>query len=234
MPAPPAPADPAHEHRWRAEAKRSRPIAGTPGERYLAGRGIPIDLARAAHVRFTASWYGRPSVLFPIYAPGCRLVACQGRYIDGRDSPKTRTGGRVSQGVFATPGAWEAPQVVISEAPIDALSLAAAGRPAIALCGKDLRASIVDACALRRARVALDADPAGEQAAALWVAELSRFGADARVWRPEGGKDWNEFLLRDGAAALAQFIQDIEDPFADPPAIFAAGDPAGSATWEGE
>lgn len=162
--------------------------------RYLTDRGIAPQTARSAGARFCANWWGRPAVTFPLHDSEGRLTAAQGRYIDGRNDPKTRSAGEIARGVFACAGAWDADIIVLTEAPLDALSLAVCDVPALALCGKDLRPWLLPRLAFRRVLVALDADEAGDQAAAEWLSALRRFGADARRLRPEGGKDWNELL----------------------------------------
>lgn len=178
--------------------------------RYLTNRGIAPEIAGRAEARFCADWWGRPAVVFPLCDGEGRLTAAQGRYTDGCENPKTRSAGEVGRGVFAGEGAWDADTVILTEAPLDALSLTACGRPALALCGKDLRPWLLPRLAFRRVRVALDADDAGDQAAAQWMAELRRFGADAERLRPEGGKDWNELLTTYGRFWLTQWLESEE------------------------
>lgn len=194
---PAAPRPPREAGDWRSALRDVRPLAGTPGEAYLRQRGIAIDLAREAGVRYSTDWYGRPAVLFPIYGDGFLLVACQGRYVDGRDDPKARTAGPKSLGVFATRGARQADPVAIVEAPIDALSLAACGLPAVALAGTTAPDWLPVACAFRRVLLATDADPAGDEAARKLAATLQARGARVARLRPARGKDWNEALQID-------------------------------------
>lgn len=99
-----------------------------------------MGVCQCAKVKWSPSWLGRPAVVFPIYDDKGALVAAQGRYTDGREDPKARTLGRKKRGVFLTGDFWEqvrkgAP-VILTEAPIDALSLSACGFPALALCGR--------------------------------------------------------------------------------------------------
>jgi DNA primase len=161
-------------------------------------------------------------VVFPIRDRQSTLVAASGRYIDGRDNPKTRTTGTKSAGVFSAPARAQstlpssrlvfasfdkgATEIIICEAPLDALSLATAGYPAIALCGTSAPAWIHLACGLKRVLLAFDADAAGDQAAATLAPLLSSFGARVHRLRPEGGKDWNEFLQIYGRDALTDFL----------------------------
>jgi hypothetical protein len=205
---------------------------GGPACGYLEHRGISHVLAHAAGVRFCPNWHGHPAIVFPVYqfpAQGrarC-LVAAQGRFIDadGLGQPKTRTStsagrtnasqsipkvisaGPISQGVFATPGAWDASVVVLTEAPLDALSLAACGIPALALCGKDLRPWLLPRLAFRPVLLALDADAAGDAAAEKAAILLSPYGGQIIRLRPRGAKDWNELLTTLGLDALTALVR---------------------------
>jgi hypothetical protein len=194
----PAPSVGAARERYAAAS----PLVGTPGAEYLGSRGIAPDLASAAAVRYTADFYGRPAVLFPLRDRSGLLVAVNGRYVDGRPNPKARTTGRKAFGLFATPGALDAEQIVICEAPIDALSLTACGVPAIALCGTTGPDWLAAACAFRRVALAFDADEAGDKAAADLAPSLRSFGSTVERWRPDGAQDWNERLVRRGVEGL--------------------------------
>jgi len=239
-----APPDPAKEAKWRDQASRSVPLADTPAApaaRYLTGRAIPLDIGTAAQVCYCANWYGRPAVMFAIRDASGEVVAAQGRFIDGKTDPKARTGGLLGQGMFITPGSWDATPRIIAEAPIDALTLAAAGYPAMALCGKELRTWVAKKLTLAPVALAFDADSAGDDAAAQWTAELRRYGAIVTRLRPTNdAKDWNELAMRDGIEAVKTALQSAMRP--DVPAVLnraakdvylnirheiAAGDPAG-------
>jgi DNA primase len=98
--------------------------------------------------------------------------------------------------------------LVICEGPIDALSLAACGVPSLALVGLAMPEWIPAAAAFRTVALALDADQAGDQAAALLAPRLQSFGATVRRWRPSGVKDWNEALQQLGEEALAAAVLD--------------------------
>lgn len=214
---------------WRQHLNGLQGLANTPGAHYLASRGVPPTLAHAAGARYCADWFGRPAVVFPIRNRAGELVAAHGRYCDGRTDPKSRTAGHASAGTFTVPGAWEADTLILVEAPICALSLAACGYPAVATLGCSLPDSVAWACALRRVLVATDADDAGDNAAKEWIRILAARGATVRRMRPRGAKDWNELMigasdrLRQGLAVLLpreQAAPSAEDPFAaiSPPA----------------
>lgn len=202
---------------WREEIRNQRDLAGTPGAAYLAGRGIDVGLAHRAGVHYQAAFYGRPAVVFPIRDQAGRLVAAQGRRLAADAKPKALTCGPVGAGVFATPGALEAEPLVITEAPLDALSLAVSGLPAVALCGTSLRPWLLPQLAWRRVLLAFDADERGDQAAKEWTAALRQFGARVERLRPgAGAKDWNDVLTTDGADALRAALPPMEAPSAAP------------------
>jgi hypothetical protein len=180
------------------------PVAGTPGEAYLFGRGIGLDRATAADVRFARDWYGRPAVVFPLRDLEGREVAASGRYLDRRP-PKTRVAGDRKLGAFAPPGALDCPAdgaarpgaLVLVEGPCDALALAECDVPAVALVGTAAPAWLPRAAAFRRVVVALDADDAGDRAAAVVMDALASFARSVERLRPPTGKDWNDALLAD-------------------------------------
>src|SRR5207253_6801800 len=109
---------------------------GTPGEMYLTSRGIPIDIATGAGVRYLDRWghWTRDEggdwhlegtsrrVVFPIVDKVGELIGIQGRKIaDGDLGEKMLTNGR--GGIFVAGTAWPLDQVervAIGEAPIDA------------------------------------------------------------------------------------------------------------------
>jgi len=196
---------------WRRPLKNLVPLARTPGEKYLQTRSIALDMAHAAGVRFSPSWFGRPAVVFPIRDAQSTLVAAQGRYISAGKGPKARTTGDKKAGVFVTADFWEdvnrgAP-VVICEAPLDALSIALCGFPALALCGKDGWPDWLPVkCAFKSVALAFDADDAGDAGAEKLLKALSSLGAKPFRLRPEGGKDWNEVLCSHGMSTLSDCL----------------------------
>jgi hypothetical protein len=215
---PPEPEPKTHDDTWRGHLHNLQPLQGTAGAEYLAGRAIPCNVADGAGARFSPAWLGRGAVVFPIYNSEGQLVAAQGRYIDGGEKPKARTAGPKSEGVFMA--SWRAaggekpfgpldpslPAIIVAEAPIDALSLAAAGLPAIAFCGTSAPHWLHRACAFRRVCLAFDADAAGDHAAEQLAPLLGSFGATCERLRPDGAKDWNEMLLNIGAEELYEWL----------------------------
>jgi hypothetical protein len=187
---------------------RARPLAATAGAAYLAGRGIPLGLAEAAGLRLGVDRQGYPAVLFPIRDERGALVALAARYITDKAPLRMRTLGPAGAGVFAAPYIGRSSLVAITEAPLDALSLGAAGLPAIALGGTKnhppwLRRKLAE----RTVLLATDADAAGETAAqdlAGWLC----FGTRSRRLQPAAGcKDWNEVLQVRGLRGLAHLLE---------------------------
>lgn len=188
---------------WAAALPLDAPEAAQ-GAAYLAGRGIPLRAAQDARVRFSADWYGRPSVVFAVQDGAGRLVAAEGRYTDGRADPKGRSAGPKSSGVFeAMPGALAADGVTLCEGPITALSVAACGFPALALCGHVVRPWLVRRLALRAVFVSLDwyEDKAEENGASA-CRDLAALGARPYRLAPPAGADWNDYLQARGLDAM--------------------------------
>jgi ribosomal protein L37AE/L43A len=196
---------------WRAVLKNMQPLAHTAGKKYLQDRGITVEVAHEAGVQFSPSWFGRPAVVFPIRDVQSTLVAVQGRYVRDTSGPKARTAGHKREGVFVTANFWRdlgrgAP-LVICEAPIDALSIAVCGFPALALCGKDGWPQWLPIkCAFQTVALALDADEAGDIGADKLSKVLGSLGAKPFRMRPEKGKDWNELLIHCGRGELSDWL----------------------------
>lgn len=214
--------DPETVEGFRRASEGLRDIAETPAAAYLASRGIPAALARSAFVRYSPSWgIVGPAVVFPIKDAKGRAIAANGRAITSTTPDKQkRTYGPKRGGAFFTPGALRADPVAITEAPIDALTLALAGLPAIALCG----ASGLPDWLIRRLSgpapttlpghsrtvyLAFDNDPPGEIAAAACGAALPL----ARTIRLRPGrKDWNEDVTEDGLDSVTACLAAHELP----------------------
>ena len=189
------------------------PVAGTPGEPYLFRRGIGLDRATAAGVLFARDWYGRPAVVFPLRDRAGRVVAASGRYLDGRQ-PKTRVAGDRKLGVFATPGAWDAPRRWAgapwrwwsSRGRRTPSRWRSATSPPSPWWGQRAPVWLRRPAAFRRVVVALDADAAGDRAAEGLLRELAPFARSIERLRPPAGKDWNDALLAD-YGGLCDFLE---------------------------
>lgn len=200
---------------WRQKIARvTLPLTddrAAAGVAYLVSRGIPADFADRQGIGFVRRWLpDRPAVLFRIVNRAGELIAAQGRYVDGRTEPKAKTSGELKAGAFLTAGALESDRLVLCEAPIDALSLAYVGVPAIAFCGLTAPDWLVEVAAFRNVAIAFDADDAGDAAAVDLCDRLTSFGARVEHWRPVGGKDWNELLMVGGIKSLRQVVNKDE------------------------
>jgi hypothetical protein len=201
----------AAQGRWRADWEQSAPLESTAGASYLERRGIPCKVAHAAGVRFASSWFGRAAVVFPLCDRAGTLIAAQGRFLTTQGSkPKAITSGPKSGSIFATSGAFADVQrgapLVLTEAPIDALSIAVTGFPAFAFCGTSAPTWLHLIGGRRRVLLATDADEVGDRAADIIGAALSVYGAECERLRPDGVKDWNEFITRHGVNTLRDFL----------------------------
>jgi hypothetical protein len=207
----PAPVEEARPEKVSHALRGVGPLAGSPAEDYLRRRGVILDDAHGI-AGFARSWLGKaPAVVFPCKSTAGKLVALQGRFLAPCEgSPKAMSVGPITAGVFVTRGALEAPVVAIVEAPIDALSLAACGLPALALfgcaLGPDRQRMLRRALAWKRVVIATDADAPGEAAAVELRAALTIGTRCLRLPFPAGTKDVNEWLQADRGglrAALA-------------------------------
>ena len=205
---------------------RSRAIrADDPAGRYLASRGLAVEDARDAGLRFRPdAWVqveGRkrelPALLAPIRAPDGTLEGLQRTFLapDGgkaRIADPKRTSGRLHSGAVWWPAADDARHVVLAEGVEDALAvrraLGAHGRRHIAIAAA-VSAGRIPQVALPpgtvRVTLAQDRDRAGEEA---WAALVRRHaGPDVLVGRiVAGAKDANDDLLRLGPAGYRRLL----------------------------
>jgi len=157
--------------------------------------------------------YGRSYVIFPFHDPDGATVAFQARANDGEPDAH-RAYGPKSAGVFSSsPNALRGEAITICEAPIDALSLAVCGWPAIALGGVTAPDWIIAALAFKRVLLAFDSDAngAGDQAAAALTLALRSFGAKVIRLAPLRAEeaiksDWNMMLQVNGAVELRAWL----------------------------
>lgn len=213
----PEPAEPPESETagtWRDQLQGERVLDATTAETYLQSRGINIEVAKASGAVYAPKFYGRPSVVFPICDRDGQQTGVSGRYFHPDATPKTRIAGTKKNGLFATVGALSSDTIIITEAPIDALSIATAGYAAVALCGTSAPNWVHLACGLKRVVLAFDADRAGDKAAEALEAFISPFGARCERLRPEDTKDWNEALQCDSdalSAMLAHALGDVKE-----------------------
>lgn len=183
------------------------PFSDSPASVYLSGRGISPAFPLMSKVRYAPLWgwmkedkddpdyipfkTQHPAVIFPLYDDCGNLVAVNGKFIPPFNKPKDNTVGNKSLGVFSTPNGLSQRELVVAEGPIDALSLAVCGIPAIACCGTAYPHWLVDFSRSKQVYAAFDFDTPGENAARKLCEDIKR--PITRLW-PCGAKDWNELL----------------------------------------
>jgi len=205
------------KYNYAAELATLEPLQSSPAAAYLEGRSIPLHVAERSPVRYSPKFLGRAAVVFGFHDEYGRNVASQGRCIAPGDPWKRtikQTDG-AHGGIFIARGALEAERPIITEAPIDALTLAACGFPAIATGGTSYPDWLARAFALRTVILAHDADAAGDRAAQEIGDALRVTGASPKRLRPTGEKDWNAILCKFGLAYLREALLQALDPFAD-------------------
>jgi Toprim-like len=197
---------------WHEHCLCAKPLTGTPGAAYLQSRGIINSvlpyIARGCLYHPLFYFGQRPAVVFPFRDKAGEPVAVSARFIDGK--PKGHlTLGPKSTGAFITNLAvWTAPVIVLTEAPIDALSLAACGVPAVALGGTEGPQWLPGACVFKHVVLATDNDEnsAGDNATAKLAPVLQSYGAKTARLKPRGAKDWNDMLQRYDIATLSSWL----------------------------
>jgi hypothetical protein len=182
------------------------PLAGTPGEAYLERRGVPLEVAEAAGVRFDADFCGRPALLVALRDRSGGLASLHGRYLHvvrGEDKMLTiGAGGGVVQMLCG----WQSEPVILVEGLFDALSLAACGWSSIATVGR-WAPWLPEAFLGREVWLAFDAGRPGEADAVRYTQRLD----GSRVHRllpPPRCKDWNTALVKRGPGVVTSWVRD--------------------------
>jgi hypothetical protein len=197
-------------------------FSGSPAQDYLHQRGITAETAAAfrcgyaerfEHWKETAGEWELIGtdrrVVFPITDPEGNVLAIHGRAIDAEflDTPK-KTKGKRKEALFQTADAFDADIIFLCEGPADAMALHQCGFAAVASVATSIPSWLPNRLAFRKVIVALDADETGDQAAEKHINELRAHGARAVRLRPEGGKDWNDVLLKTGIPELRRFVEE--------------------------
>jgi DNA primase len=196
----------------------------SPAEMYLTGRGIPPAIAGRFRCGYAPRWehwekenekwrlIGTDErVIFPITDKSGNLTAVQARAINKNFTGAEKlTKGDKSAGLFQSPDIFSGKILAITEGPVDALALAAAGIPAAAMMGTSYPAWLPLALGFKFVLLATDADASGDAAAAKLTDELKIRGARIFRLRPRRAKDWAEVLEKIGAENLGENLK----PFA--------------------
>jgi hypothetical protein len=210
---PPTPRERIHakEHLDGALAKRRSIYSpqGKDGLDYLTSRMIHLNdnavLSREwveQNVKYHPSWLkciGLPAVIFAVRDQLGNVVAVGSRYLNPRTPKETSfSKGLIRLGAFQTPGALEADVIGITEAPIDALSLALCRLPSIATIGSNHdKPFFWRHIKAQRILICTDNDDAGDTAADKLTTIL---GDRCERFRfPESVKDANAWLQADAS-----------------------------------
>jgi hypothetical protein len=182
------------------------PISGTAGEDYALRRGVPVEIAAAAGVRFETNFAGRPAVLVALRDQSDRLTSVHGRYLHPvRGQNKMLTVGR-SEGAIPFLGGWRAEPLILVEGLFDGLSLAACGWPSVATIGRQV-CWLSEATAGKVVWAAFDAGRSGDANFAFYQDQL-RDATVCRLSPPPRCKDWNTALVKRGPATVARWVRD--------------------------
>ncbi len=207
---PPAPV--VEKEAWKEKLQGMLPFTGSPAEAYLRGRGIRPMFPLLSGVHYHPSWYGTgAAVVFPIYDQTGALVAAEWRYLDPGAIPKVRAAGSKKLGVFATPSlpcALANKYLILTESPINALSLAQCGYPALAVCGAGNFVHWLPAvCPGKTVIIAFDPDPAGDHGAQTYCEALAKFTIPCADLLPRTpSQDWNDYLQQYGLRPMQSIL----------------------------
>lgn len=92
---------------------RSIPLAGTAGQAYVERRGITVQVAEAAGVRYAGDFAGRAAVVAGLYDHHGMLASVHGRYLEvGRRQDKMLTIGP-GGGAVNVLGGWRSDPLIL-------------------------------------------------------------------------------------------------------------------------
>jgi hypothetical protein len=172
-------------------------------------RGIPREVAEQAGV----GWIVRPNRMlyatFPLGNLDGAAVAYQMRAVDDSFGHRHDAVGPKRHGLFFTTRILEPEPVIgITEAPLDALSLHAAGVPSVAICGSGDGPAWLDQIVQgHNVLLATDADTDASKGDALATRLLSRLAGKVVASRARPPlKDWNAALQARGVDAIHELV----------------------------
>jgi hypothetical protein len=192
-PHPPAIVAPEAQKRLEmALARFAAALPGSPGETYLAGRGIPLDAAKALGVGWAdgsfADGYFTGRVVFPLSGPDGAITGATGRAIRPGVEPKYKAARKAdgyaktlaNGGAIARAIATGAPLVVV-EGPMDALAILAGGVANVVAIGSTGYPWPEHFRGVSRALLLLDNDAAGVERVRKFRDALTVHGVAAQL-----------------------------------------------------
>lgn len=196
---------PGTEEQLEDTLARGIPLAGTPGQAYVQRRGIAVEIADAAGVRYLGDFAGRPAAIVGLYDQHGTLASVHGRYLEvSRRQNKMLTIGP-GGGTVNVLGGWRADPLMLVEGLFDALSLAVCGVACAGTIGRWVP-WISEIARERTVWIGFDAGRSGEAEFARY-AEHIRAGQVRRILPPGRSKDWNTALVKRGRHVVASWIK---------------------------
>jgi hypothetical protein len=183
----------------------SQPLSKSIGQAYVERRGISVEVANAAGVRFDEDFNGRPAVLIGLRNREDILVSVHGRYLQTiRGQNKMLTIGH-GRGVISLLGGWRVEPLILVEGLFDALSLAQCGVASVATIGR-FAPWLPEVAAGRVVWLAFDASRPGEADVSRYKIHFCHSEA-RRIIPPPHSKDWNTALVKQGRACVSGWIK---------------------------
>lgn len=181
------------------------PLQNTDGQRYIEKRGISIDVAHEAGVRYDSDWNGRPAVVAPMVNAKSQICSLHGRYLNtiGKQNKMLTIG--PGGGIFHVGATWNINPIILVEGLFDALSLATCGYSAIATVGR-LAPFLPEVCRDHIVILAFDGNRPGESEVTFYKDFLTQSRC-YRITPPGRCKDWNTALIRQGKHGIHHWLK---------------------------
>jgi Toprim-like len=183
---------------------RSFSLLDTPGQHYIEKRGIPVDIAHNAGIRFDPDWNGRAAIIAPMFDSKQTLCSLHGRYLvqEGKQDKMFTIG--PGGGMFSVGESYQNDRVILVEGVFDALSLAVCGYSCLATVGRKAP-WLPEVCKGKLVVLAFDANNPGEEAVDFYKQYITE-ASFHRLTPPGHIKDWNSALLKRGADSLEHWL----------------------------
>lgn len=171
---------------------------------YLKRRSIPLKVARAAGLRYSPSFNGRPAVLAAMKRPDGEVVAVTARYLSTvRNQEKILTVGRAG-GVFDVLDGLRRDPLMLVEGVFDALSVAHCGFACVATIGRYVD-WLPDFAAGRTVLLGFDGNKVGDHGGRYYKDRMPG-STCLRLRPPFSAKDWSAALNKRGRGDVARAL----------------------------